>query len=279
MPDSDTFFSVTVSSITIDPQARLVAKESWGSYHLFSLESLRIASEAQPGQFLMVRVAPHPYPLLRRPFSIHSKDKKHIEIFFLAAGLGTNLLSQKKIGDSLDILGPLGKGFHGSGSLKGEVVFAVGGGRGIAPLYFLAQELRLHGASVKIFYGGKSLPDLPLKERFEREGFDLHCSTDDGSFGFKGLASDLLQAELEKSSPARIFSCGPEEMMKKIARMARAKNIPAEFSLESVMGCGFGVCWGCVKRIIKNGKEAWVKICEEGPVFSGEDIIWPDSNK
>lgn len=262
-----------------DSQARIVGKKSWKNYYLLSLESPGIASQARSGQFMMVRITPHPYPLLRRPFAIHSKGKKNIEIFFKASGLGTNLLSKKKVDDFLDVLGPLGKGFHEGASLKGKDVVAVGGGRGIAPLYLLTQELRSYGASVKIFYGGKSLEDLPLKEKFESEGFDLYCSTDDGSFGFKGFISDFFKAELEKFRPSYIFSCGPEPMMKKIAQFALTKNIPAEFSLESVMGCGFGVCWGCVKRIKKNGEEGWVKICEEGPVFSSEEIIWPEDKK
>ncbi len=262
-----------------DSQARIVGKKSWNNYYLLSLESPSIASQAQPGQFIMVRICPGPYPLLRRPFSIHSKDEKNIDIFFQVSGLGTELLSQKKADDILDILGPLGKGFHGGASLDGKDVVAVGGGRGIAPLYFLAQELRSHGASVKIFYGGKNLEDIPLKEKFEQEGYDLYCSTDDGSFGFKGFVSEHLKAELEKLKPARIFSCGPEEMMKKIARFAAEKDIPAEFSLESVMGCGFGICWGCVKRIKKNGEEGWIKICEEGPVFPSEEIIWAEEEK
>ncbi len=262
-----------------DSQARIIDKKSWNNYYLFSLESPRIASQANSGQFIMIRISHHPYPLLRRPFSIHSKDEKSIDIFFQVSGSGTDLLSQKKVGDILDILGPLGKGFHGGASLNGKDVVAAGGGRGIAPLYFLAKELRSHGASVKIFYGGKSLEDIPLKEKFESEGFDLYCSTDDGSFGFKGFITEYLKTELEKFTPSRIFSCGPEEMMKKIAQFAAKKNIPAEFSLESVMGCGFGVCWGCVKRIKKNGEEGWVKICEEGPVFSSEEIVWTEDEK
>ena len=262
-----------------DSQARIAGKKNWNNYFLLSLESPRIAAQARPGQFIMVRISPEPYPLLRRPFSIHSKDEKSIDIFFQVSGLGTDLLSQKKIHDSLDILGPLGKGFHGGANLNGKEVVAVGGGRGIAPLYFLAQEFRSHGASIKIFYGGKSLKDIPLKEKFESEGFDLYCSTDDGSFGFKGFVSEYLKAELEEFTPSRIFSCGPEEMMRKIAEFAAKKDIPAEFSLESVMGCGFGVCWGCVKRIKKNGEEGWVKICEEGPVFSSEEIIWTEDEK
>lgn len=260
----------------VDPRARIVDKKSWGNYFLLSLESPLIASKSFSGQFVMVRVSPHPYPLLRRPFSIHSKDENHIEIFFKIAGTGTALLSQKKSDESLDILGPLGKGFSTGQVLEGREAAVVGGGRGIAPLYFLAQELRTRRALPKILYGGKSLKDLPLKDKFEREGFEISFSTDDGSCGYRGLVSDLLQAEIEKLSVSRIFACGPEAMMKKVCLIAQARNIPAEFSLESQLGCGFGVCWGCVRRIRNNGKAAWVKICEEGPVFPAEDIIWQE---
>lgn len=262
-----------------DPHARIISKKSWKDYYLLSLESPRIASQAHPGQFVMVRITSHSYPLLRRPFSIHFKDERNIEIFFAITGSGTGILSQKKSGDTLDILGPLGKGFHAGETLRGKDVVAVGGGRGIAPLYFLAHELRSCGAAVKIFYGGKSHKDLPLKEKFEENGFDLFCSTDDGSLGFKGLISDYLQTDLQTFTPARIFACGPEPMMEKIAKISQAGDIPTEFSLESVMGCGFGACWGCVKRIRKNNNEGWIKICEEGPVFSGEDIIWTEVEK
>lgn len=262
-----------------DPKAHITHKESWKDYYLFSLESPEIASQVQPGQFIMVRTTSHSHPLLRRPFSIHSNDGNNIEIFFQISGVGTRLLSQKKENDFLDILGPLGKGFHLDTGLKGKEVAAVGGGRGIAPLYFLAHRLSDLGASVKIFYGGKTYGDLPIKEKFEKSGFAPFCSTDDGSFGFHGFVTDLLKSELGKFTPDWIFACGPEPMLKKIAQMTAPKNIPAEFSLESVMGCGFGACWGCVKRIKKGKEEGWHKICEEGPVFSGDEIIWQNEGK
>lgn len=259
-----------------DPQARISHKESWRDYYLFSLESPRMATESRPGQFIMVRIGSHAYPLLRRPFSIHSKDKRNIQIFFKTTGIGTSLLSQKEKNDSLDIIGPLGKGFTTGAAFKGKVALVVGGGRGIAPLYYLAQILRSQGALVKVFYGGKTLEDLPLKQKIEKDGFDLFCSTDDGSFGFKGLVSDFLEQELKKWNPSFVFACGPEPMMEKIAKIAQAKKIPAEFSLESIMGCGIGACWGCVRRIKKNDESGWHKVCQEGPVFSADEIIWQE---
>jgi len=257
-----------------DARARIIHKESWKHYHLLSIETSPIAREAQPGQFLMVRVDSLPYPLLRRPFSIHARDKDTVHIFFAEAGVGTAILAGKGAGDSLDILGPLGKGFAVEKSLKGKTVFLAGGGRGIAPLYFLAQELRNRDIQPKLFYGGRTASDLPLLPKFEAAGFSILASTDNGSLGFKGFVSSLLKEELERLQPAHIYACGPEPMMKTIAACADTRNIPAQFSLEAIMGCGIGACWGCVRRIKRGDKAEWVKTCEDGPVFRSSEIVW-----
>ena len=257
-----------------EPEARIVHKQTWGEYCLLGLKTEGIAKQAQPGQFIMVRPGDSLYPLLRRPFSIHSVQNGVVEIFFQKTGIGTALLSQKEQGDFLDIIGPLGKGFRLDNSLRGKNVALIGGGRGIAPLYFLARELRALRANPHIFYGGKTKEDIPLEQKFVTDHFEIVLSTDDGSYGFKGFITDLFRKSLQKFQPSKIFACGPETMMQKISLIAREKNISAEFSLEAIMGCGFGACWGCVRKIRKNSKEEWLKICEEGPVFGGDQIIW-----
>jgi dihydroorotate dehydrogenase electron transfer subunit len=262
-----------------DSRAQITRKESWGGYFLLSLESPVIAQNAQPGQFLMVRASVDTHPLLRRPFSIFSAEGKSVEIFFQKVGLGTRLLSEKQEGDTIDIIGPLGKGFTVKKEIKGKHSALIGGGRGIAPLYFLSQKLNTHGGTSRVFYGGKSVEDLPVRERFEKSGTTLSCATEDGSFGTRGQITEVFEAELNTGfTVSRIYACGPELMLKKIAEMAAALNIPAELSLESVMGCGFGACWGCVKRIRKGQEPGWHKICEEGPVLKAEDIIWELGN-
>jgi dihydroorotate dehydrogenase electron transfer subunit len=291
-----------------DPQALIVRKKKWGDYVLLALRSPRIAAEAKPGQFLMIRVSDLTSPLLRRPFSIHAREKGTVEIFFARAGVGTEILAEKSPGETLDILGPLGNGFRTGtkggtpsagrktkgrkpgGEFKGRTVYLVGGGRGIAPLYFLALELRRGGARPKVFYGGKTEADLPLLEKWASCKLDLFVSTDDGSLGYCGMVSSMLERELERifrrgsmspgratvSRPAQIFACGPDPMMEKIAALAAAYRIPAQFSLESIMGCGIGACWGCVKKIRRGAGAEWVKVCEDGPVFAGPEIIWQD---
>lgn len=258
-----------------DSRARIAHKESWGNYFLLSLESAQIARDAQPGQFLMVRTSQNTHPLLRRPFSIFSAEGAIVELFFQKVGLGTRLLSEKEEGDSVDIIGPLGTGFTIQEVNEDEHLVLIGGGRGIAPLYFLARKLKANGGSVRVFYGGKSVLDLPVKERFQKNSILLSCSTEDGSYGSKGLVTEIFDAELKRGfSVSWVYACGPDAMLKIIAEIAIKKNIPAELSLESVMGCGFGACWGCVKKIKKEKDVGWHKICEEGPVFRAEDIVW-----
>lgn len=257
-----------------NPAARITIHRNWDDYHLLRLETPDIAAEAKPGQFLMIRVSDALDPLLRRPISLHAREGGAVEIFFQVAGRGTALLAQKKEGETLDILGPLGRGFDLGTDVRGKTAFLVGGGRGIAPLFFLSRELRARGAKVKILYGGKSLRDLPARERFLRDGADIACATDDGSFGRAGFVTGLLEAEIGNAVPDLLFVCGPDPMMRATARIAQARGIPAQISLESVMGCGFGVCWGCVKRIARGDGGRWRKICEDGPVFLADEILW-----
>jgi len=262
-----------------EPKTLIVHKKIWGEYCLLGLQTEKIAHLAQPGQFIMVRTNQGFQPLLRRPISIHSAQDGILEIYFQQTGIGTRLLSQKNEGEYLDIIGPLGKGFRLISSSERECAALIGGGRGIAPLYFLARKLRDLGVSLRIYYGGKTIEDIPLRQKFEEENFDILLSTDDGSFGSKGTITDLFLSSLREFSPSRIFACGPEAMMAKIAQIAREKDIYAEFSLEAFMGCGFGACWGCVRKIRTGEKEDWLKICEEGPVFAGERIIWQEEEE
>jgi dihydroorotate dehydrogenase electron transfer subunit len=258
------------------PSARIVTKESWGDFHLLRLQSRDLATGAVPGQFLMVRASGGNDPLLRRPISLHDAGPDWLEVFFRVAGKGTALLAEKKEGETVDCLGPLGRGFRLEGFDARRTAWLVGGGRGIAPMYFLGRTLHSRGASVRIFYGGKTAAEIPLREKLEKAGLRPACSTDDGSFGFPGFVTALLERELEVERPDGFFACGPDPMMKRLGGLAGDLDIPAQLSLEAVMGCGFGACWGCVHRIKKDDEAKWRKICEDGPVFDSRDILWEE---
>lgn len=268
--------SSEIYNMVIDRNARLVKVENSGDYFLFTFESPEISRLARPGQFLMVKVSTGVQPLLRRPISIHNAENSILQIFFQVAGEGTRLLSLKKPGDTLDLLGPLGTGFSIKPEFSGRLIFCVGGGRGIAPLYFLARKLNEAGATPVIFYGGRTAADVPLKTHLESAGLETLTSTDDGSLGFHGLVTSLVEKELAARKPAFLFACGPEAMMERLAEICQQKRIPGEFSLESIMGCGFGACWGCVRKIRRNGRTGYLKVCQEGPVFPLEQIVWQE---
>lgn len=263
-----------------EPAVSIVRKKAWGEYVLLAMRAPRIARLARPGQFLMVRVSDRPYPLLRRPLSVHARDQDSVEIFFTRAGEGTAILAGKKPGETISVLGPLGKGFSIPRGLKGKAIDLVGGGRGIAPLYFLAKELEARGARLRIFYGGRTAADVPLLSKLGRLKAKVYVSTDDGSTGFRGFVTAMLEKELGRSHPpTQIFACGPDPMMRRVAELAAERRVSAQFSLEAVMGCGIGACWGCVKRIRRNGTASWMKICEEGPVFRSSEIVWEEADE
>jgi len=258
-----------------DSNVKILSRQVWGNYIQLRLESPVVAEHAEPGQFVMIRVNDYSYPLLRRPLCIHAVQDRSFEIFFQQTGLGTTILGEKQPGDTLDIIAPLGKGFK-LPETSAQKVALIGGGRGIAPLYFLAQKLKQNDIAVRLYYGGKSLTDLPLQEKFLKGGFSVACATDDGTCGYKGLVTELFESEINPTPPDRIYACGPDPMLKRVAELAQSFFIKAELSLESIMGCGFGACWGCVHKIKKDGQETWTKICQEGPVFPAEQIVWAE---
>ena len=223
-----------------------------------------IAQIAQPGQFVHLRVSQNLDPLLRRPLSICNLDKKSGELTFWyqTIGRGTKLLSQLLPGDTLDIIGPLGRGFQTD--FSGKKIALVAGGIGIAPLIFLAKKLALRN-NVKIFWGAKNkhyLPTLPLN-------IPLETITEDGSSGKKGLVTSLLTESFDY-----LFTCGPQPMLKAVAHLAFQKGIPLQVSLESVMACGVGACSGC---LIKGPKKQF-KVCADGPVFWAEEVYGGEKN-
>ena len=239
--------------------------------HLIWLEAPQIASEALPGQFVMVRCGGD--TLLRRPLSIHRENGEEMAILFSVVGKGTNWLSSRQEGDTVDLLGPLGKGF--SIHPEANKLLLVAGGIGIAPLRFLADEAVKQGKDVILAMGASSKAQLlPIKGLTSRatptSGITIIKATDDGSEGFKGPATDLIADRLDWAD--QIFACGPMAMYKTMAQMPALKNKPVQISLEIMMACGRGLCYGCSIKT----KQGMKKVCADGPVFELDDILWEE---
>ena len=244
-------------------------KEIASNIFQLSFHSSSISLHALPGQFVNVRVEESAVPLLRRPFSIFSVEDEIISIIFNVVGTGTRLLSQKKTGETLDVLGPLGKGVFPFGGDDYETALLVAGGLGVAALPFLNSRLR---ASKKVasFLGART------SSYVVRSGLDnIHVATDDGSEGFHGTVVDLLKNFMEKNTVQRprIFSCGPTPMMRALAKYSRDKNIPCHAALECEMACGIGLCQGCPVETVGGGKK-YALVCKDGPVFETNGIVF-----
>jgi len=233
------------------------------------IDAPTIVKQTLPGQFINLKVSEHADPLLRRPFSIHNISAKRIEILYEVLGKGTQILASKKCGEYLDLIGPLGNGFNCKSGRKPVIV---GGGMGIAPLFFLAKrimEAKGQGSKVKgvVFLGARSKNQIICEKDFKKIGWEVKIATDDGSIGYKGRVTDLLKVNLDATM---IYACGPKPMLKVITGIAQSQGIPAQLSLEEHMSCGIGACLGCVVKTTDGFK----RVCKEGPVFNAAQLIW-----
>ncbi len=255
----------------MDDRAWVVHRENVGGgyYRL----RLRMAPPfvARPGQFAMVKVSDGLDPLLRRPFSIHrvaAADTGEFEVLFRVVGSGTRRLAQLRVGEGVEVLGPLGRGFR----LEGRRPLLVGGGVGVAPLLFLAEEMLSQGLRPRLLLGGRADRDVLCHDDFACLAVPYSLATEDGSLGEPGLVTRLLEKELEQGTAGVcVYACGPSLMLGAVARLCGAAGVPCQVSLEAHMACGVGACLGCV---VPGTAEPYLRVCKEGPVFDAGEIDW-----
>ena len=242
------------------------SKEVMPDVYLTWLEAPDIAAEAKSGQFLMVRCGTDNEMLLRRPISIHGRDKDKIALLYRLAGKGTQWLSERGKDESLDVIGPLGTGFDISS--RSQNLLLIAGGMGIAPITFLAQEAAEHKFNVVLLIGATDKDALLSKNLLPKE-VRYVPATDDGSTGRRGFVTDLISSFIDKTD--QVFACGPAPMYRTLIekKAELLKNKPTQISLEMRMACGHGVCYGCTI----NTKRGLKQVCKDGPVFNIEDVI------
>ena len=251
--------------------------------YLMQLHAPQIAATAQPGQFVNVDTHPQPNhdltPLLRRPFSVCqiNRDEESISILWKIVGPGTRLLAAHKPGTVINLIGPLGKGYKLPE--KDCTVALVAGGLGVAPLPILANALYTQSIHFDVMLGIRSKEELWGIEALENSGGTIQVATDDGSAGHHGFVTDLLSQwinqhkELDRNK-LRVYSCGPMPMLEKIAMICQRDIVEAQVAIETIMGCGFGICMGCpvepAAGLEKTGR--YYLTCMDGPVFNSNEI-------
>ena len=224
----------------------------------------------RPGQFINILVDDF---FLRRPISIFDHDSEHVEILYKVVGGGTFALAEKKPGDMLDVLLPLGNGFDVS--KRGARTLLVAGGIGMPPIHEIAKLLRNETKTeddFRVLIGFRTKDEMFGLDSFEALGIEPIVATEDGSYGEKGLVTDVMD---RLKHPAQgedaydfdyVMCCGPEPMLKAVYE----HSSDGQFSFEERMGCGFGACMGCSCET----KFGYKRICKDGPILNREEIKW-----
>ncbi len=242
-------------------------------YFALTLGGYHRTGDSHPGQFVQVKL-PGSEILFRRPMSIAAvhPDSGELDIIFKVFGRGTRLMGDLHHGDIVNILGPLGKPF--TRPKDNETVVMVAGGVGFPPLYFLAESLIREGydpKQIEFFYGGRSAADILYQDRIRQLDVNFRPITEDGSLGPRGLVTEPLIAFIRENrqSNLKLYSCGPEPMLKVVNEIGMEYKIRGELSMEAPMPCGIGVCLGCVVPRCDGGHS---RVCIDGPVFEIGEI-------
>lgn len=215
--------------------------------------------EAKPGQFIMLWLP----GIDEKPMSIAFCDDDEFWITVCNVGLTSGGLHDMKVGDKVGVRGPFGTYYEFN---EGEYLALVAGGYGVAPMYFVAYEAVKKGCAVDFFNGARSADLILYAHKILGLGVTMHVATNDGSAGYKGFVTDVLDNILTEKKIDKVFSCGPEVMMKAVGLVADKHNVNSFLSMEKYMKCGIGVCGQCA--IDNTGQLA----CIDGPVMNWKDV-------
>ena len=278
-------------------QCEIISHDHFGGdQHLLRLNAPQIAAEAKAGSFVHLKTDPtHP---LRRPISIMRVSQREgwIELLYKVFGEGTQELTGRTVGEKLSLIGPIGKPF--AAHMERPRTLLIGGGVGMPPMVFLADELReIKGAYQPFVILGSEVP-FPFTARpsqiivpgvdddvigamplLEDWGIPSRMATKQGYPGcLDGYVTDLARQWLdvldeEQLKEVEIFSCGPHPMLEAVAALAKEYHIPCQVSMEEFMACGIGGCAGCVIEVQTDTGTEMKRVCVDGPVFDARQVF------
>ena len=244
-----------------------------GAYHRIVFHAPHVTAEAKPGQFVHVRIGDALDHILRRPFSICGSDPAtgELTLVFKTVGAGTERLAKMKPGETCGILGPLGTSYTVPAADMFPVIAA--GGYGSASTLFLAKTCPKPGI---LFLGARTESEFILVDEYEALGWRVETATNDGSRGFKGYVTELMETRAnEFPANAMVYGCGPAPMLYSLKRTAAKLGLRCEVSMDQHMGCGVGACFACVIKVVDPGSpDGWrySRSCKEGVVYPAEEV-------
>ncbi|MDT4925464.1 MAG: dihydroorotate dehydrogenase electron transfer subunit [Pseudonocardiales bacterium] len=270
-----------MSSGPTQEQCEIFAVQKVGGYFQFTVIAPGVASGFQPGHFVAIAVGGEDTSMiLRRAFALCAATPSGafagtVQFVVAEHGPGTRWLVQRKPGDILDLVGPLGNPFPIPSGPAPAVL--VGGGYGSAPLIPLAQLLIANGSPIEFVLGASTASRLYGEMTAKRMVGQVTVTTDDGSAGQKGLVTDALPEAIERVNAEVVYACGPMPMLQAVGAIAQERAIRAQVAVEESMACGIGVCMTCVLPVRgEDGRSRFVRSCVEGPVFDAGRVRWND---
>jgi dihydroorotate dehydrogenase electron transfer subunit len=244
------------------------------AYVELTLDAPEIAARAEPGQFVAFAIGGESSALLlRRSIAISTAENGQVSVVVSAAGPGSTWLTERRPGDTVDVVGPLGRPFPPAPA--GARALLVGGGYGAAALVGLAAQLKAGGHEVDAVAGAAGADRLCSVQELTEIADRVAVTTDDGSSGRQGLVT-LAVDELLPGAGV-VYACGPMPMLRAVADAATARGIPSYVAVEESMACGIGVCMTCVLPIVgEDGRTRFSRSCVDGPVFGGDRVRFAD---
>ncbi|MEA3313271.1 MAG: dihydroorotate dehydrogenase electron transfer subunit [Caldisericota bacterium] len=242
------------------------------NYHKIKIKAPQIPQEAKPGQFVMLSKWKIKELFLKRPFSFYNIEPNlgTFDILYKNIGKGTQILAESKIGDLVELIGPLGNGFNIPENTRKVAVVARG--IGVAPLIPLMLESKKRGIEIYSFLSAQTENLLLCSNKIESISRETFYTTDDGTKGAKGKVTGFLEKILKEIVVDVVYTCGSKRLAKHIRNLQKKYNFLAFVSLEEHMACGIGTCKGCVRKT----KYGYKRVCKEGPVFPVEEVIFND---
>ena len=237
-----------------------ITKIQTENYRTKTLHFDQALSDAHPGQYVMAWLP----GVGEKPFSIAGREP--LTLMVVAVGPFSEALHHLNVGDRVWVRGPLGQGY----TVHGHHLLLVGGGYGVAPLWFLAREALAAGCTVDVCLGARTARDVLLAETFTQAQLSPRITTEDGTLGTQGLVTQAVTAAIATRRPDCVYACGPLPMLTTLARQCRTHTLPHQLSWEAHIRCGMGICGACEldtkTRQATNVPAGWL-VCKDGPVW------------